>query len=287
LPWSAIRRQGARRRPLRGLREMNRMTDRLDLEGPHADAPLTSSVRRFGPYVLATATGGADGITAFDACGPVGLVLSRPCDRGPDAPYAVHIGPLGVIAPSLAPPLDLRVVGVDAATAPAWLRGLPRALMVPEASGFGRLIANFVVAASDLAGTDAECAVDAALALCEQATGLGDPSCEPDVRRSAIDYIEAHLLDPALGVDRLVQALGSSRAAIYRSFPSAGGISAFIRARRLERAREALARRTGSRPTVAEIARAHGFASESHFSRAFREAFGQAPAAAAKAQDGD
>jgi AraC-like DNA-binding protein len=40
-----------------------------------------------------------------------------------------------------------------------------------------------------------------------------------------------------------------------------------------------LANRTGPRPTVGEVAQSCGFASDSHFSRAFRKAFGYPPGA--------
>ena len=94
--------------------------------------------------------------------------------------------------------------------------------------------------------------------------------------RSAKRLIEARLHDPALSPAQVAQALGVTRSTLYRLFEPQGGIGAYIRARRLARIRTLLADpTTGGR--IADLAYAHGFVSEAHFSRAFRQAFGLSP----------
>jgi AraC-like DNA-binding protein len=89
-------------------------------------------------------------------------------------------------------------------------------------------------------------------------------------------FIDHHLTDPALGPEMICRALGLSRSALYRLFESGSGVAAEIQLRRLARIRERLADPAeGAR--IGSLAYAHGFASEAHFSRAFRRAFGVAP----------
>ncbi|MFC3572373.1 helix-turn-helix transcriptional regulator [Streptomyces yaanensis] len=54
-------------------------------------------------------------------------------------------------------------------------------------------------------------------------------------------------------------------------------VSRWILRQRLERCRRDLLRATGTAPTVARVARRWGFVSPSHFSRAFRAAYGMSP----------
>ncbi len=91
------------------------------------------------------------------------------------------------------------------------------------------------------------------------------------------DYIERHLPDPQLGFDALAQAFHASRATIFRDFAEDGGVSHYIRRRRLERAFAGLARSEGHRGLIADVARTWGFASVHTFSRQFRGAFGIRP----------
>jgi AraC-like DNA-binding protein len=56
-----------------------------------------------------------------------------------------------------------------------------------------------------------------------------------------------------------------------------GGVARYILHRRLQRAFHALANPANRRLRIAEVASRVGFASESHFSRAFRSAFGLTP----------
>ena len=86
-------------------------------------------------------------------------------------------------------------------------------------------------------------------------------------------FIDSRLTDPDLGPEMICRALGLSRSALYRLFESGSGVAAEIQQRRLAAIRARLADPAeGAR--IGELAYAHGFVSEAHFSRAFRRAFG-------------
>jgi AraC-like DNA-binding protein len=88
------------------------------------------------------------------------------------------------------------------------------------------------------------------------------------------DWIEAHLGEE-ITVARLADAAALSQAHFIRSFTRSVGVPPYqyVRARRLERAREQLA----SGATVAVAAHFAGFSSLSQFRKAFHRHFGHAP----------
>jgi len=88
--------------------------------------------------------------------------------------------------------------------------------------------------------------------------------------------VESHLHKPGLGPEEICMAAAVSRASLYRLFKPYGGISRYLLARRLVRCRHAL-ENPGHDRLIAEIAYAHGFVSEAHFSRAFHRPYGIAP----------
>lgn len=94
--------------------------------------------------------------------------------------------------------------------------------------------------------------------------------------RRACDYIDAHIGDPTLEVDRIAQALGCSRAALFRIFAGEHGVVRYVRRRRLDGAARDLADPIHVR-RIGEIARRWGFSSDTVFSRAFRDTFGVSP----------
>jgi AraC-like DNA-binding protein len=101
----------------------------------------------------------------------------------------------------------------------------------------------------------------------------------PTVRGAVImqirRYIEQHIALPDLGPDHLCKMFGLSRASLYRLFEPIGGVTDYIRTRRLRAAFDMLANE--DQRTVGEIAYACGFADISAFSRAFRHQFGMSP----------
>ena len=89
--------------------------------------------------------------------------------------------------------------------------------------------------------------------------------------------IDRQLADPALSPQVIAQTLGLSRTALYRLFAAKGGVSRFIRDRRLRRSVRDLFDPRKSHLRIYEIALEWGFASESDYSRSFRRRFGMAP----------
>lgn len=89
-------------------------------------------------------------------------------------------------------------------------------------------------------------------------------------------HIHRHL-GADLSADALCRTFGLSRSALYRMFEPLGGVAHHVQQRRLLAAYHALANPANHRLRVAEVATRVGFASNAHFSRAFRTAFGIAP----------
>lgn len=88
-------------------------------------------------------------------------------------------------------------------------------------------------------------------------------------------YIEDNL-HRDVSVAELSTRFRISRAQLYRIFASDGGVKAYLQHRRLQRSYRALLQQ-GQTTSVMAVAAAHGFKSESHFSRSFKAAFGETP----------
>ncbi len=94
----------------------------------------------------------------------------------------------------------------------------------------------------------------------------------PAVRRRLVDYVDAHLSEP-LALDTLAAVAALSTYHFARMFHASFGEPphAWVRARRLARAKALLASGAGD---LARIAHACGFGNASHLARAFRQATG-------------
>ncbi|MEM9765432.1 MAG: helix-turn-helix domain-containing protein [Pseudomonadota bacterium] len=92
-------------------------------------------------------------------------------------------------------------------------------------------------------------------------------------------YIEDSLRDPALTPETLCAAFGVSRSALYRHFESDGGVSRYIRNRRLNRCLLEIAGGPPRRGRIAAVARRWGFDDQNAFLRHFKKRFGVAPSA--------
>ncbi len=88
--------------------------------------------------------------------------------------------------------------------------------------------------------------------------------------------IERSLHRP-ISPEKLSVALGLSRSTLYRLFEPLGGVRAYVQERRLRRSAADLFAPQHGRRRICDIAWAWGFASEAHFSRAFRQRFGVTP----------
>ncbi|MBL0768806.1 helix-turn-helix domain-containing protein [Sphingopyxis sp. XHP0097] len=94
------------------------------------------------------------------------------------------------------------------------------------------------------------------------------------------DHIVAHLGDPSLSAATIAQAFRFSPRYLHRLFEEFGvTVGTWIRERRLQSARADLADHASAHLNITEIAMRHGFADASHFSHAFRGAFGMSPRA--------
>ncbi|WP_210279504.1 helix-turn-helix domain-containing protein [Rhizobium metallidurans] len=91
-----------------------------------------------------------------------------------------------------------------------------------------------------------------------------------------IRAIDAKLADPALTPDYLCKSVGVSRSRLYRIFEPAGGISNYIRRKRLLETRRALADSSNIH-SIAQIAENMGFTDPSTYSRMFKREFGLSP----------
>jgi AraC-like DNA-binding protein len=189
-------------------------------------------------------------------------------------------------------------VGGDAAFEVLMVR-VPHGLLGSQSRRLGRATALRVAAAGPIAGVLRPYLVGLAAGLGagafdpvargHLACGLLDllpmlsgwtpaPSSRSDDLRARLHaYIDAHLFDPHLTPDRVARAHFVSRSRLDRLFADGPGVQATIRRRRLERCRRDLADPALAHLSVLDIATRWGFASASHFSHAFRAAFGLSP----------
>ncbi|APT30328.1 hypothetical protein MCBMB27_01037 [Methylobacterium phyllosphaerae] len=90
-------------------------------------------------------------------------------------------------------------------------------------------------------------------------------------------FIEAELASTDLTAEAIGQRFGVSRSALYRLFVPLGGVSGYIRQRRLARAYRDLAAGDGRFARISDVAYRWRFESPAHFTQAFRAEFGCAP----------
>jgi AraC-like DNA-binding protein len=90
-------------------------------------------------------------------------------------------------------------------------------------------------------------------------------------------FIEAELMSADLDAETIGQRFGVSRSALYRLFVPLGGVSGYIRQRRLARAYRDLVAGDGRSARISEVAYRWRFESPAHFAQAFRAEFGCAP----------
>jgi AraC-like DNA-binding protein len=154
-------------------------------------------------------------------------------------------------------------------------------------SGPAALIAPFLLglrrAAPSLAAEDGPRLGKTVLDLLSVAAAAAgrDARPEPAGRHKAAvlaarRVIEDSLGSPSLNVASLCRRLAISRSTLHRLFEAEGGVQAYIRERRLEAARIALANPDNGEH-VYTIAERLGFSDAAHLSRLFRQRFDQSP----------
>lgn len=155
---------------------------------------------------------------------------------------------------------------------------------------WGRLFADyllsFVQQLPRMEAADASGLTEALIAVLMAALRTAQPGGNAAVSKSVAAirqrvefYIDQNLTSDQLTSKLVCKTLAISESNLYRAFASSGGVTAYIRRRRLE-AIHALLNAGSDRPSIGEIARQYGFVSGAHFSRVFRKQFGFSPRAA-------
>jgi YesN/AraC family two-component response regulator len=103
-----------------------------------------------------------------------------------------------------------------------------------------------------------------------------EPSLDDQFMQKILCLIDANIDDDQFGISEVCDALGISRAQIYRKFKSLTDKTPhdYLRSYRLQRAKELLLK---TKLNVSEVAYRTGFKNISHFSRIFAEEFGKHP----------
>lgn len=134
----------------------------------------------------------------------------------------------------------------------------------------------------DLSPPGAQAAYSALIELAK-AVAVGrfddvEPRLAAALAQAAKHLADSRLAEPELSPAMLARELNVSLRTLQRAFAATGeSVNAYVRDRRLEQARLALAARPGSL-TVSELAAYWQFADSSHFIRAFKKRYGQTPA---------
>lgn len=110
--------------------------------------------------------------------------------------------------------------------------------------------------------------------LAPVAPAMADPA-DPRLAR-ILRHIDQHLDDPDLDTGRLQRRFAVSRPTLYRIFRPLGGVSRYIRERRLLAAHQRL--RSDPERSITFLLYDLGFESERQFQRAFLAYFGMSPA---------
>ncbi|MFI6079689.1 helix-turn-helix domain-containing protein [Streptomyces sp. NPDC051217] len=108
-----------------------------------------------------------------------------------------------------------------------------------------------------------------------------DVAAEPPHRtlqQHVMTYLRAHLGDSDLSASRVAAEHHISVRQLYLVLSRAGiSLGDWIRTQRLEESRRELVSPRGRHATIESVARRWGFASASHFSRAFKKTYGMSP----------
>ncbi|WP_197717014.1 helix-turn-helix domain-containing protein [Glycomyces terrestris] len=107
---------------------------------------------------------------------------------------------------------------------------------------------------------------------------LGKEAMQTTLELRILEYLRAHLGDHDLSAARIAAAHHISVRHLYNVLGKSGiGLGDWLRTQRLEACRRELAQPHARHRTIASIAHQWGFADATHFSRAFRAAYGLTP----------
>ncbi|MEQ6896322.1 helix-turn-helix transcriptional regulator [Microbacterium sp. KR10-403] len=270
------------------------MLDRTALDLLEVDAPQLQVVRAPDDvartsdtrHIVVVQLAGSSILTPADGHPPVRLEAGMVSYGDPTVPYRwTFDGPFRL--------LMLRTPRAALPLAPAALRPV---LGRPFAAdgGYARIAVRFATDVLDdpglLAGPSGPRIVQDvvgvfATMLAERLAAADECSPTEPAFRRAVTYIAARLADAspdddALRVASIAEAIDVSPRYLQELFHERGmSVTGWIRERRLQLARQALVDPAWSHADILQIALAHGFADHSHFTRAFRAAFGETPSA--------
>lgn len=115
--------------------------------------------------------------------------------------------------------------------------------------------------------------------LAETLRRIGEPVPLPSLLKMRVrQYVQAHLSDPELSIQRIADALRCSKRYLHRVFEDdAVSLEREIWNTRLERCHSALTHEAHANRSAAEIGFAWGFRSSAHLSRLFKQRYGLTP----------
>jgi AraC-like DNA-binding protein len=116
----------------------------------------------------------------------------------------------------------------------------------------------------------------AAVAPLGQAPEATRSTISANLRRQVEHYVQCRLMEQDLTADQICGAFRISRTTLYRLMQPLGGVNAYIQRRRLLRIHRLLASPVEHRH-LGQIADQHGFKSQAHMSRVYRQQFGYSP----------
>jgi AraC-like DNA-binding protein len=118
----------------------------------------------------------------------------------------------------------------------------------------------------------------ARLAIAECTERNGARSTQDALRAQVLGFVDRHLDDPFLDIERIAGALGYSRRYLHRAFAGQDQtLARLIWQRRLESCRADLRGAAMADQTITEIAHRWGFSDSHHFSRMFKAQYGMSP----------
>ncbi|MFE7526835.1 helix-turn-helix domain-containing protein [Kitasatospora sp. NPDC057542] len=108
--------------------------------------------------------------------------------------------------------------------------------------------------------------------------GPEQPSGAAELLARIRAHIEENLADPNIGPESIARSQHISVRYLHKLFQQDGTtVGQFVRQRRLDACRRELERPSHRQSSVSAVAHRWGFVSHSHFSRAFRDAYGVSP----------
>jgi len=206
------------------------------------------------------------------ACEPVLTDMTRPSTfDSPGGPGIVVFLPRDAFADVL--PRDMDLHGVVP-------RGTAAQLLVSHLVNLSERLSELTVdeAPGIAAATTSLLAVS--LRATPQTLARAGPAIEDVLVRQVCRWIEASLGDPELSMSKICRRFRVSRSTLYRLFETRGGVSEYIKERRLNRIHAAIVAPENVTRQLVNIAEEFGFVNASHFSRIFRQYFGHSPSEA-------